>query len=161
MFDRFAVPAISYLAACWLMLLMVLTCADVFGRYFLNTPIPGGFELTEMLLAALIFTGLPLVTLNNDHVTVDLLDSITPHKVFRVQHVFSCIVGFACTSFLSYRLWLRASDLGRAGEVTAQLKINTAYLTYMMSTLMGLAAIAALILAFRVPTRHLPASTAT
>ena len=42
--------------------LMTLTCVDVIGRYFFSMPVTGGFELTEMMLAALIFVGLPLVT---------------------------------------------------------------------------------------------------
>jgi TRAP-type C4-dicarboxylate transport system permease small subunit len=134
--------------------LMALTCVDVFGRYFLNSPVWGGFELTEMLLAALIFAGLPLVTLRNDHVTVDLFDAVTPDWLFRIQHVVACAVGLVCTGFLSWRLWLRAEHMDRAGETTAQLKLKLAYLTYSMSVLMALTAVALLVLAFRRPQRH-------
>jgi TRAP-type C4-dicarboxylate transport system permease small subunit len=133
---------------------MALTCVDVFGRYFLNRPVWGGFELTEMLLAALIFAGLPLVSLRNDHVTVDLLDPVTPDWLFRIQHVVACAVGFACTGYLSWRLWLRAEHMLRAGETTAQLKLKLGYLTVSMSVLMALTAVALLVLAFRRPQRH-------
>ncbi len=75
--------------------MMVLTCVDVVGRYFLSRPIFGAFEITEMLLAALIFAGLPLVTLRNEHVTVDVLDPITPDWLFRIQHVVACALGIA------------------------------------------------------------------
>ena len=76
-------PVLGALAALVLFAMMTLTCADVIGRYFFSQPIFGGFELTEMLLAAMIFLGLPLVTLRNEHITVDVLDSITPDWLFR------------------------------------------------------------------------------
>ncbi len=82
LFDRIVAPALGYFAALVLFGLMALTCADVVGRYFLGMPISGAFEMTEMLLASLIFAGLPLVTLRNDHITVDLLDPVVPDWLF-------------------------------------------------------------------------------
>ena len=87
MFDRVIGPLLGYVAGILLFCLMTLTCVDVIGRYFFNTPVTGGFELTEMMLAALIFFGLPLVTIRNEHVTVDLLDPVTPDWLLRIQHV--------------------------------------------------------------------------
>ena len=49
-------------AAVLLFAMMVLTFVDVWGRYFFNSPVPGGFEVTELMMAALIFAGLPLAT---------------------------------------------------------------------------------------------------
>jgi TRAP-type C4-dicarboxylate transport system permease small subunit len=153
-FDRAVVPTLGLAAAAVMLGLMALTCADVIGRYLFNRPIPGGFELTEMLLAALIFAGLPLVSLRNDHVTVDLLDPVTPDWLFQIQHVVACAVGVVCTGYLAWRLWLRAEHMDRAGETTAQLKLKLAYLTYSMSLLMAFTAVALLVLAFRRPQRH-------
>lgn len=153
-FDRALVSSLGYLAAAVMFGMMLLTCADVIGRYFLNRPVTGGFEITEMLLASLIFAGLPLVTLRNDHVTVDLFDPVTPDWLFRIQHVVACVVGIVCTGYLTWRLWLRAESIYAAGETTAQLKIRLAWLTYSMSVLMALTAVALLVLAFRRPRRH-------
>jgi TRAP-type C4-dicarboxylate transport system permease small subunit len=153
-FDRAVVPALGYLAAAVLFALMLLTCADVAGRYFFNAPIWGGFEVTEMLLAALIFAGLPLVTLRNEHVTVDLFDAVLPAWLLRIQHVLACAIGFACTAFLAWRLWQRAATLYAAGETTAQLKIPLAWLCYGMAALMAMTAVALLVLGARHPRRH-------
>jgi TRAP-type transport system small permease protein len=154
LFDRIVAPVLGYFAALVLFCLMALTCADVIGRYFFGMPIYGGFEMTEMLLAALIFAGLPLVTLRDDHITVDLFDPVVPDWLFRIQHVVACLIGFAATGYLAWRLWLRAVGMDRAGETTAQLKFKLAYLTYGMSVLMALTALAMLVLIFRRPTRH-------
>ena len=152
-FDRLVVPTLGYLAAVLLFCLMLVTCVDVIGRFF-NLPLHGGFELTEGLLAALIFAGLPLVTLRNHHVTVDLFDAVTPDWLFRIQHVVACVVGMVCIGFLSWRLWLRGAHMAAAGETTAQLKISLAWLTYTMSVLMALTAVALFVLAWRRPPRH-------
>ena len=160
LFDRAVAPALGVFAALVLFAMMLLTCSDVVGRYFLSRPIFGAFELTEMLLAALIFAGLPLVTLRNEHVTVDVFDPITPDWLFRIQHVVACALGLLSTGYLAWRLWLRAVNMDAAGETTAQLKFKLAYLTYTMSILMALTALALLVLAFRRPRRSVPGEAA-
>ena len=155
-FDRALVPALGLLAAALMFCLMVLTCVDVVGRYFLNKPVVGGFEMTEMLLAALIFAGLPLVTLRSEHVMVDLLDPVTPDWLFRIQHVVATAIGAACTGYLAWRLGLRAEELAARGETTSQLGFRVAWLAWAMSLLMALTAAALLAVMFRPPQRHFP-----
>jgi TRAP-type C4-dicarboxylate transport system permease small subunit len=155
-FDRAVVPALGLVSAVLMFCLMLLTCVDVVGRYFFNKPVTGGFEMTEMLLAALIFAGLPLVTLRGDHITVDLLDPLVPDRVFRVQHAAATAIGAACTGYLAWRLGLRAAELGSRGETTSQLGFPVAWLAWAMSVLMLLTALALVVVMFRPPQRHLP-----
>jgi TRAP-type C4-dicarboxylate transport system permease small subunit len=155
-FERAVAPVLGAAAAVVLFALMVLTCTDVIGRYFLSQPVYGAFEMTEMLLAALIFAGLPLVTLRNDHITVDVLDPITPDWAYRMQHVVACVLGAVSTGYLAWRLWIRAAMLHAAGETTAQLKFKLAYLTYAMSILMALTALTLVLLIWRRPQRTIP-----
>jgi TRAP-type C4-dicarboxylate transport system permease small subunit len=153
-FDRVIGPLLGAIAGILLFCLMLLTCVDVIGRYFFNTPVAGGFELTEMTLAALIFFGLPLVTIRNEHVMVDLLDPITPDWLLRIQHVVSCLICAVATGYLAWRLWIRATNMAAAGETTAQLKLQIPYLTFAMSVLMAITALALLVLACRPPVRQ-------
>jgi TRAP-type C4-dicarboxylate transport system permease small subunit len=160
-FDRIVAPALGALAAIVLFAMMTLTCVDVVGRYFFDRPIFGGFELTEMALAAMIFLGLPLVTLRNEHITVDVLDSMAPDWLFRLQHIFACLIGMLSTGYLAWRLWLRADTLYMGGETTAQLKIKLGYLAYSMSILMALTAVALFVVMFRQPQRSVPGEGGT
>jgi TRAP-type C4-dicarboxylate transport system permease small subunit len=155
-FDRVVAPTLGALAALVLFAMMMLTCVDVIGRYFFSRPIFGGFELTEMMLAAMIFLGLPLVTLRNEHITVDVLDSVTPDWLFRLQHIAACVIGMVSTGYLAWRLWIRADTLYMGGETTAQLKIKLGYLAYSMSILMALTAVALFVVMFRQPQRNVP-----
>ena len=55
-------------ASALLLMMMVLTFADVVARYLLNRPIRGAFEITELTLLVLIFAGLPLVSHADENV---------------------------------------------------------------------------------------------
>lgn len=149
--DRLVEPVLGVVAAVILFALMLLTCVDVVGRYFLSMPIYGGFELTETMLACLIFAGLPLVTLRQEHVTVDVLDALTPGWLVRVQHVVASLIGAVACGYLGWRLWIRGGNMLAAGETTAQLKIKLGYLALAMGVLMVLTAIILLVVAFRRP----------
>lgn len=149
-----AARVLGYAAAAMLFVLMLLTCADVAGRYFFNNPIRGAFELTEMLLAGLIFTALPLVSLRNEHVTIELFDSVTPSWLLRIQHIAASTLGAICAAYLAWRLWIRAENMLAAGQTTAQLRFTLAWLTYGMAVMMALASAALAAVAWKSPKRQ-------
>jgi len=152
--ERAAARLLGYAAAVVLLAIMLLTCADVAARYLFNSPLRGGFELTEMLLAVLIFSALPLVTLRNEHVTVDLFDSVTPDWLLRIQNFIACAIGVVCTGYLAWRLWVRADTMLAYGQTTAELKFMLAWLTYGMALMMWLTSAALMVIAFRPPARQ-------
>jgi TRAP-type C4-dicarboxylate transport system permease small subunit len=154
-FDRTIEAALGLGTACVLFSMMVLTCVDVVGRYFFNSPVQGGLELTEMMLAATIFSAMPLVTLREEHVVIDLLDSFMPDWLLRVQHIAACLVGAFALSVLTWRLWVRGEQL-QTGETTAVLGIPVAPYAYGMSALMAFNIAILLVLAFRTPRRQSP-----
>jgi TRAP-type C4-dicarboxylate transport system permease small subunit len=153
-FDKLVTPLLSGVAAIILFVMMMLTCCDVIGRYFLNAPVYGAFEMTELLLACLIFTGLPLVTLRQEHICVDVLDGITPDWMLRILHIVASFVAAVATSYLAWRLCLRGANMLAAGETTAQLKLPLGYLATGMSVLMAVTAVSFFILIFRRPSRQ-------
>lgn len=65
---------LQWLTGGLLIVLMLLTFVDVIGRYFLGQPVPGGHVLVQCLVCLLVFTGLPLVVLDDEHLRVRLLD---------------------------------------------------------------------------------------
>lgn len=120
-------------AAVLLFAMMVLTFVDVMGRYFFDAPVPGGFEVTELMMAALIFAGLPLVTAGNEQVAVDLLDYSMPRTLKRIRDVLVNLLCAGMLAILSYRLWLKASEQVSYGDQTAILNIPSAPVTFFMS----------------------------
>jgi TRAP-type C4-dicarboxylate transport system permease small subunit len=136
-----------HVSALMLFMLMVLTCIDVLGRYFFNHPVYGGLELTEILLAGMIFFTLPLVSYRSQHVVVDLFN-LPSRRLQTIQHFVTNVISAAATSVLSHQLWLRAERLERAGETTIQIKIPMDLIAYSISVLMALTAVAFVIRAF-------------
>jgi len=60
-------------AAVILLVLVVLTCVDVLGRYLFSSPLVGAVELVRICMAGIIFFSFPLMFLKNDHIIVDLI----------------------------------------------------------------------------------------
>ena len=61
--------------AVFLFAMMTITAVDVLGRYVFNTPVPGGFEIVQYLMAVVVFASLPLTTAAERHLTVSLLEN--------------------------------------------------------------------------------------
>ena len=75
------------LAALALFGIMALTLVDVSGRKLLSSSVTGSLELTELLLVIVIFAGLPLVSLQGEHVVFDSLDPLLPPWLRRAQQI--------------------------------------------------------------------------
>jgi TRAP-type C4-dicarboxylate transport system permease small subunit len=52
---------ISSLAAIVLFFIVIVTCVDVIGRYFFNSPLYAGSELVQVSMAGVIFLSLPVM----------------------------------------------------------------------------------------------------
>lgn len=127
--------------------MMLLTFVDVWGRYIFNSPLPGAFEITELMMAALIFAGLPLVTAAGEHVSVDLLDFSLPKMLRQVRDSLIHLLCAIMLGFLSYRLWIKAAEQAGYGDQTAVLLIPIAPVTYFMSLSTAVSGIALIYLA--------------
>jgi TRAP-type transport system small permease protein len=66
---------LALLAGCLLLGIATVTAIDALLRDFLGRPLPGTFEATELVLAIIIFFGLPYTSLIDGHVSVDFLTS--------------------------------------------------------------------------------------
>ena len=126
---------LGLIAALTLLVLMAITCVDVAGRYLFDRPLPGGFELTELCMGALIFTSLPLVTLRRQHVRVDLFENLISARWQALQQAFLDLVSGVCMAVIAWRLWVKAADMAGAGETTATLQIPVYPLIYGMASL--------------------------
>ena len=62
--------------ALFLLAMVALTFADVIGRRIVGRPIYGTNDITEHLMALVVFAGLPLVTAAGAHLTIDLFDKL-------------------------------------------------------------------------------------
>ncbi len=101
---RKAENVLQGLAVLLLLALMMVTVVDVVGRYFLNAPLSGAFEMTELILGALVFVSLPMVSRAGAHVEVDLLVSLLPARINKKLEQFSALVSALVLVGFSWRL---------------------------------------------------------
>lgn len=130
--------SLALTAAVILFLLVLLTCADVFGRYVLNAPIPGTAELVEQMMGALIFLALPLVTLRDFHITIDLLDPVTPRRFVAVRDIAINLISAAFLGAIALRMWTYAGSKIRYGDITQYLHIPLYPIAYLLCALLAL-----------------------
>jgi TRAP-type C4-dicarboxylate transport system permease small subunit len=137
---RFLTTLCGALAAAALFAIMALTAVDVVGRKFFAASVPGALELTELLMVAVIFAGLPLVSLQAEHVVFDTLDSRLPPALLRVQRALIDALCAAALAGLAGLMWLKAGQMASYGDTTAQLKLPVAPFVYAMAVLCALTA---------------------
>lgn len=140
------------LAAVILFILMMLTTVDVIGRYVFNSPLPGGFEVTELMMAALVFAALPAVTRREDHIVIDLLDFIVPRPLVIPRQIIVNLICAAVVGLWGWRTWLFGERLGGYGDVTEYLGLPLAPICYFIGALSFLTALIFLHIAWRYAT---------
>ncbi|NIA69287.1 TRAP transporter small permease subunit [Pelagibius litoralis] len=118
--------ALGLLCGLLLFGLIGLTCVDVVTRYWFNAPVNGAFELTELLLAALIFAALPLTTGAGQHVEVDLLAGLSGPRLQRAMRWLAAVVAGVVLFILAWRLALQGLRLSEDGAVTNSLALPLA-----------------------------------
>ena len=136
--ERRADAVLGIAASALLFAMMCLTFVDVVARYLFNSPLRGGFEITELTLLVLIFAGLPLVSHADEHVTMDFIDRLLGPRalifVVRTVHLLVAAVMF----FLTWQVWIKAGRLAGYGDTTDVLKILVGPFVYFMAMMIGL-----------------------
>ena len=129
--------ALGFLAALVLMLLMIITFIDVLGRYLFSAPLPGAFELTEIMMAMLIFAGLPLVSRANQHVTVNLIVGILSPIILHLQRLITQAIMAVILAVMAWRMWIKAEEMLEQGDETAYLLLPIAPVAFFMTLMMA------------------------
>jgi len=118
-----------------LFLMMMVTAIDVAGRYVFNKPLAGGFELTEMMLAALIYCGLPLVSKRREHIVIDTFDPLMSRRVKRGLDVFDDVVCSLTLAGIGWLIFRRAARVAEYGDTTSVLTLPLAPVAYLMGVM--------------------------
>lgn len=142
------------LAAAALFAIMMLTLFDVSGRKLLSQSVPGSLELTELLMVAVIFAGLPLVSLQGEHIVFDSLDAWLPRTVRRVQQALVDLFCLIALGGIAWLMWAKAGQMSEYGDTTSQLKLPLGPFVYLMSVLCGLTALVHGLLLLRPAAHH-------
>ncbi|CAM4145978.1 TRAP transporter small permease [Bordetella tumulicola] len=133
-----ALRAVAVISLCGMSLLTVI---DATGRYLFNRPILGSVELVELMMIAVIFSGIPLMTRARGHITVDGFSHLFSARAVRLQDRFGALLAGVVSGFLAWVTWSKADSTADYGDITAMLGIPLAPFVYAMAVLLALDAI--------------------
>ncbi|MBI3014259.1 MAG: TRAP transporter small permease subunit [Candidatus Tectomicrobia bacterium] len=80
---------LGYVAGIILMVLMGMTILDVAGRYLFDDPVPGVFELTQIMMSILVAFGLAYCGTRKGHVGVDIFFHRFPRPLQRISNLLT------------------------------------------------------------------------
>ncbi len=124
---RMAELAPALLGAAALFALMLMTFADVVLRSAFDAPLPAATELTRILMAVVVFAGIPVISAKGDHISVDLLDSFFPRRIRVIRDGLICIACGALLYWPAERAVVLAERARSYGDVTEYLAIPEYY----------------------------------
>lgn len=142
-----------------LFVMVVLTFVDVVGRRFFDKPVYGSHDLTEHLMALIIFAGLPVLTARREHLSIDLLDHWLLKPRFALWHRLVDVLVAATFAVIGFEYFIAAQGASEIKEVSQALNIPRGWAYYFISATAALAAIAALFVRNPARTAHGAAPT--
>ncbi len=98
----------AIMAAFVLAAMMLLTVADVCGRYFFNSPIKGTWEIIGFLLICAGTWGLGYCQMQRGHISITIILQRFPRRLQALMLSFTYLVGLAGFSLLCWRMFLLA-----------------------------------------------------
>ena len=132
--------------------MVLLTFTDVIGRRLFNTPVFGAHDITEHLMAVIVFSGLPLLTANRAHLSIDLFDRWLLQPQWRIWHYLVNGLIAAVLALIAYEFAVSVQEAQDMREVSQALGIPRAWMYAYLAITSGLAALAALTAGL--PTHH-------
>ncbi|MFC1821153.1 TRAP transporter small permease subunit [Thermodesulfobacteriota bacterium] len=107
---------LSYLSAAGMLIMMIPTVADVAGRIFFNAPIRGRIEFTGLVMAFVIYLGVPYAQAQRSHVRVTVIfDRMSP-KVQRILEMGIYLLAIVILGFTIYATGSEAIRSIKVGE---------------------------------------------
>ena len=137
--------------ALFLLGMVALTFADVIGRRLIGKPIYGANDITEHLMALVVFAGLPLVTAAGAHLTIDLLDKLVSQPWMAWWRVLASVLVTLVLAVIAFLFVKHGLNASRISEVSQALRVPRAPLYVFMALSCALSAVAALIVAITGP----------
>ena len=128
-----------------LFLMIALTFADVLGRKLFSKPVYGAHDLTEHLMALIVFAGLPLLTAQRGHLCVDLFDRFLGHPRLMWWHHTIAVAMAGPLFVVAWQYGLAAIDAVKIREISQELSIPRGWIYWYMAVSAGLSGVLALL----------------
>lgn len=115
--------------------IVLLTAWSTATGFIFGKPLPGDFELTQILVAVAVFSFLPYCQLTDANVTADLFTAGAGPRTVAALRLLAALLALGISVLLTWRTWAGMLDYRQFVETTAILKIPiwTAYVPALVS----------------------------
>lgn len=137
--------AVSGLLVLLLSAMVALTFVDVVGRRLFNTPVFGANDITEHLMALIIFSGLPLLTARRGHLSIDLFDHWLLQPRWRAWHKAVDVLIASVLGLIAWEYVVAIGEARQINEVSPALTIPRAWMYGYIASTTAIAAVLALL----------------
>jgi TRAP-type transport system small permease protein len=122
---------LNWIVALSVFVLMVLTAIDVAGRYFFNAPVAGGSYIAAVLMGVMIFAGLPIATVRNEHLRAGLLEHLFKGRALLVKECFVFLISLTALAALAYVLWRQGAIYTRTHAELPSIGVSLGSIAYL------------------------------
>lgn len=132
---RRAIEGWALLGGFVLLCIALLTAWSAATGFMFGKPLPGDFELTQILVAVAVFSFLPYCQLTDANVTADLFTAGAGRRTVAALGLLAAFLALCISALLTWRTWAGMLDFRQYVETTTILKIPvwTAYVPAVFS----------------------------
>ncbi len=109
---------ISLIGLAGLLVLAGITVGEVFLRWLFKFPIPGVYDLSQLVVIIVIASCLPLVCAERNHITVRLLGTMLGKRINDLLEAFGALITMIIFGLLVWQLWVYANELAASNQTT-------------------------------------------
>ena len=134
-----------------LLWLLAMTVAAVIMRKVFGSPLLGVFDLSQVTMIVIVFSGMSYCAITRGHVAVELFNDLLPTRLQKLLSLAINLVSAALLGFIAWRTTLKAFEAIEDNEATMMIFIP--HFPFILFAALGFAlhAIACLLLAFERP----------
>jgi TRAP-type C4-dicarboxylate transport system permease small subunit len=138
---------LAQLGGLLLIVTIVITIVSVIGRYAFNAPVPGDYELVEIVCAIAVFLFFPMTHASDGNLRAEFFTTALPTKAKLLLDAIHDIVFMLIAALLAWRMSHALLDKLASGEGSLFLRIP---LWWPLSVAVGSMALLALICLLRI-----------
>jgi TRAP-type C4-dicarboxylate transport system permease small subunit len=112
--------------------MMLITCADVVGRFF-NTPILGSVEIVGFFATLTTAFALPYTHQMGAHIGVELVVNLLSEKHQKLLALINTLFSFCLFCLVTWRMMVYANTIHQSGEVSMTLKLPEYIVIYLVA----------------------------
>jgi TRAP-type C4-dicarboxylate transport system permease small subunit len=142
----FASRIMAIIAAYVLAIMVLLTAADVSGRYFFNRPIPGAWELIGLLLVCAGTFGLAYCQIKKRHIRVTFLFERLSPRLQAISDSLAYLIGFLAFSIICWQSSLMTRKYFLLGPEGTSFDLDIIFWPFWLTLVIGTGMLAIILL---------------